>query len=171
MAGVSKLVDEGVMKESQQQFKELGNDGVSALKLRAIISVYTHGVTKVSEIFGISRGALTQWITRFKAGGLEAIKSKPGRGRKSKLSAEQKAIVKDWLCADHKFTIQAMQIKIKEHFLVELGRTAVNRLMHEVGFSYITPRPEHHKKTPALVEEFKKKSKGDIRNEASYLFL
>src|SRR5579884_3117498 len=45
----------------------------------------------IAVALGVSEGAVSQWLKRGRAGGLEALKAHPPTGMKARLTAEQKA--------------------------------------------------------------------------------
>jgi transposase len=45
----------------------------------------------IAVALGVSEGAVSQWLKRGRAGGLEALKAHPPKGVEPRLSAEQKA--------------------------------------------------------------------------------
>ncbi len=48
------------------------------------------------------------------------------------------------------------QIKISEEFGLNISKSTVHREIQRMKFSYITPRPIHHKQDKNKQEEFKK---------------
>lgn len=47
--------------------------------------------TRVAEALGVTRGAVSQWLARARAGGREALRHRPPPGKTPALSAEQRA--------------------------------------------------------------------------------
>lgn len=156
MSGVSKIVTDEVLEIAKRQLKELGKDKYIAAKLQAVISAKTHGITKVAEVFNISRPTLFSWIKHVKQNHPERLTVAPGRGWKRKLSAEQTALVKGWIQEDTQLTIDQLQRYIQDELNVSLSRSTTHRLMVSLNFSYITPRPKHYKQDPLEQDDFKK---------------
>ena len=46
---------------------------------------------EIAKALGVSKGAVSQWVKRGRAGGVEALKAHPPTGVKPKLTPEQKA--------------------------------------------------------------------------------
>src|SRR5947207_9328822 len=44
---------------------------------------------EVAEVFGVTKGAVSQWVKRAREGGREALRRHPAPGARSKLSPEQ----------------------------------------------------------------------------------
>lgn len=161
MARTSKLLTEKIVKQAQMGLENLGQNGMIALKLKAIISTKKHGLTTVADVFGTTKATLISWIKRIDES-LEQLNVQPGRGRKSLLSIEEEAIVKDWLSQDSQLTIDRVKIKIEKELKKCLGRSTIHRLMKKLSFSYITPRPRHHKQDAKILQEAKKKISKDL---------
>lgn len=158
MSGVSKLISDQLYSKIQEDLKTCKGEGDISWKLQAIKSAKEHGITQVSDIFGISRVTLNEWIAAYKAEGMEGLKLKPGRGRKPIITAQEEFIIAKWLEHDSSITGKALILKIKKELGKDIKKTAANELMHRLGFSYITPRPKHHKQKKGAQELFKKKS-------------
>lgn len=153
----SKLIDKELVRRAKEELERLGKEGVVAMRLKAIIASYSHGIKKVAEVYDINRASLHRWVKLFKEGDVADIKnaSKPSR---SKLSEKQEELVRSWIESDHNITIKKLKIMIEEKFAVDIGKSSVHRLMKKLGFSHITGRRRHYKSKQSLQEEFKKKS-------------
>ena len=158
MARKSKLLTPEVVKQAQLGLESLGHNGRIALKLKAIIAAKKHGLTTVADVFGTTKATLISWIKRLDES-IEQLNVQAGRGRKSLLSLEEEAIVKDWLSKDSQLTIDHVKLRIEEKLEKRLGRSTVHRLIKKLSFSYITLRPRHYKQDTKSLEEAKKKSR------------
>src|SRR6516162_8633068 len=54
-----------------------------------------------------------------------------------------------WRCAD-------LRRVIKERFDVDLDEVSIGRVLKELGFAHVSPRPQHPKQDPQVLEAFKK---------------
>lgn len=156
MAGISRKITDEVVKIAQNRLKKLGKDKYVAAKLQAVISAKKHGITKVAEVFNISRPTLFSWIKHVKEGHVERLNIAPGRGRKRKLTPEQVFTIKEWLKENSQLTIDQIKLRICKEFNVLISRSTTHRIMQSLNFSYITPRPKHHKQDLLEQEDFKK---------------
>lgn len=171
MARASKLFTEEIVKQAQKGLETLGQNGMIALKLKAIISAKKHGLTTVADVFGTTKATLISWIKRMDES-LEQLNIQPGRGRKSVLSLEEEMTVKDWLSLNSQLTIDQVKIKIEEEMGKYIGRSTVHRLMKKLCFSYITPRPKHHKQDAEMLQEAKKNLEKTLQeNPSKRIFL
>lgn len=61
-------------------------------RLRAL-ELYEQGwkAIRIAEALGVTRGAVSQWLTAARQGGREALRRRPRRGRQPQLTAEHRA--------------------------------------------------------------------------------
>lgn len=157
MPKVTKIIDEELVNKARDALGALGDNGIVAIRLRAIIASYKHSIKIVSEVFGINRSSLHRWVLLFKNGGIESLKNikKPPR---SKLNQEQQLIVRSWVENDNTITIKKIVIMIKDNFDSSLSKSSIHRMLINLGFSHITGRTKHYKANYSAQAEFKKKS-------------
>jgi transposase len=163
MSQVSKLLEDGIVKLAKQELEKLGKTGLVARKLQAIISAKEFGITHVSNVFCITRVTLTSWIKLLKRGSSLDLEPKPKRPKKSLLSPAQLMIMKGWIDEDSSITINQVRIRIEEEMGVKISKSGIHKIIKKLEFSYITPRPSHHKKDHDLAKEFKKKSNKRVK--------
>jgi transposase len=102
---------------------------------------------EIAQALGVSKGAVSQWMTRGRAGGVEALKAHPPTGVKPRLSAEQKAQIPAVLAKGaeaHGFrgdvwTARRVAEVIARTFGVRYHRDHVGRLLREAGWSRQQP--------------------------------
>ena len=105
----------------------------------------------VAVKYGTSKKIVYQWIHRYKDGGFEALKTKPGigRGQKSKLSQEQKDRLslilrvknpKDYGYQTALWTCAIVTQVIKDEFDIEYSVSSINTVLHKLGFTPQKPR-------------------------------
>lgn len=156
MSGVSKAVSEQLFQQAQETLKGLGDGGRVAIKLRAIIAAKEHGITLTAKVFKVSRPSLLSWIKRFANEHIQGLELKSGRGRKSKTNAKIRENIREMLLANPNMTGKQVQdFLLKKHNVI-LKKSAVNNLLSDLGFSYITPRPRHYKTEQSSQDDFKK---------------
>lgn len=158
MARVSVFLTDEVVSSAVSGIKKLGKSGLVARKLQAIISAKKYGITKAAEFYEITTKTLIQWIKDLKQESLEALEVRAGRGRKPLITETQEIEIKKWISENCNITINQLRQMILENMNVKLSNATTHRIMQKLEFSYITPRPRHHKQDPKLRDEFKKKS-------------
>ena len=164
MAQVSKLLSDEVLKKAESGFKKLGKHGVVTRKLQIIIAAKQHGITDVCRVHGISRTTLTEWIKQLSTGDLQNLENKPKKV-KSPLNQHIDTI-KKWIEKNSNITAKELVIKTQDKLGVKTSMSAIYRLMERLDFSYITPRPNHHKQQKETHEGFKKKSSSYIESSS-----
>ena len=101
----------------------------------------------IAKALGVSEGAVSQWMKRGRAGGIEALKAHPSPGVKPKLSAEQKAQLPILLAKGAEaygfrgdvWTASRVAEVIEHTFGVRYHRDHVGRLLREAGWSRQKP--------------------------------
>lgn len=161
MPGITKLVDKDTFNKAQKELKRLGNCSKISIKLKAIIAAKEYGIAEVARVFGITRATLTSWIKILKNSSAENLLVQSGRGSKPKLNNEQMSMIAEWIKNNPSITIAKLKAQIYKKFDIEFSIASTHRIMQNLSFRYITPRPKHYKQDTATHEEFKKKSKGE----------
>ena len=142
MSRVTKAISDEMVKACKAELRKQGVRGENGRRLQAIISAKQHGISKVAEIYNISRETLMRWIRKFKEGGSKCFAVKAGRGRNPKLTHKHKDEIKKYIEANGAtLTSKQLQLKIKEEFGIRVSNVTAYRLLKEMGFSYVTPRP------------------------------
>src|SRR5271157_511151 len=153
--------------DALRQLAVKAKDANQARRLLALAAV-RQGKSReeAASIGGMDRQTLRDWVHAFNERGPDGLINAKAPGPKPKLSAEQKAelarivetapdpeqdgIVR-WRCAD-------LQRLIKERWDIELGEVSIGRVLKELGFSHVSPRPFHPKQEEGVIEAFKKTS-------------
>ena|SRR5208337_5394226 len=153
--------------EALRQLAVKAKDANQARRLLALAAV-REGKSReeAARIGGMDRQTLRDWVHAFNERGPEGLINGKAPGPEPKLSSEQKEEVarivetgpdpeKDgvvrWRCAD-------LQRLIKVRFEIELSEVSIGRILKELGFSHISPRPHHPKQEEGAIETFKKTS-------------
>jgi transposase len=107
--------------------------------------------TQTAKFLKVSRGAVNKWIQLFINDGIDGLKEKPRSGRPSALSEAQLSQLKECLITNSIKPI-AGRLKgsqlidyINQEFSVLYSVDNVYRLLHQLGFSWITSRSKHPK--------------------------
>lgn len=138
-----------------------------ARRLLALAAVYD-GMDRATaaRIGGMDRQTLRDWVHRFNEHGPEGLGNRPSPGRPSKLSGEQRDVLRDlveagpdpekdgvvrWRCVD-------LQRVLGQRFGVDLSTVAIGRVLKKLEFSYISARPQHPAQDAEAIAAFKKTS-------------
>ena len=135
-----------------------------------IVKLRNEGKTciETAEILGISKSKVSFWTLRYKETG--CLEDKPRKGRPTPLNNDRlqelkEKIKEDILEQDGKAGLSSKEILM--FIKKETGRTYtlrhVERLLHKMGFSLITPRVNHIKKDEKAQEKFRREFKKNYK--------
>ena len=101
----------------------------------------------IARALGGSSGAVSQWLKRGRAGGVEALKAHPPKGMTARLTAEQKAQIPALLVRGAEaygfrgdvWTASRVAVVIQQTFGVRYHRDHVGRLRRVAGWSRQQP--------------------------------
>jgi len=160
--------------------RKLTQDAQEALRLRAIKWVVTEGKTRteVASLLGVSRVAVSGWVSRYKKSGEEAVLKKK-RGRRSqdmkKLKPYQCAtivnIIKD-RCPDQLklpfmlWTRDAVGMLIEKKFGIKLAVRSVGNYLKRWGFTPQKPLRRAYERQDAAVKVWLEETYPKIAEQA-----
>jgi putative transposase len=122
---------------------------------------------EIAELLNCHQSSVSRFLVKYKRMGI--IKNLPRSGRPTKLTKERlsqlkETILKKIKSANNKYcSVSTKQIKKLVHQEIGEDYTMrhIERIMHKLGFSLITPRPQHlrhdQEKVDKFRDEFKKK--------------
>ena len=165
--GAAVRLREDFSASELRQLAKAAEDADQARRLLSLAAV-RDGMCReaAAEIGAMDRQTLRDWVHRFNAKGPEGLINAKAPGPEPKLSAEQKQELKGiveagpdadkdgivrWRCVDLKRVI-------KERFDVDLDEVSIGRILKELGFAHVSPRPRHPEQDPQAIEAFKKTS-------------
>jgi transposase len=140
---------------------------VNQIRLRAVLAVAKNEhVPAVARALSVGERAVRNWVHAYNASGLEGL-SDQRAGRVCRLSAEDQARLRERIRSgsletDGVCSLRGQDIRriLEEEFGVAYAESGVYYLLHhQLGFSYLKPRPLHRKTDPAAQEAFKKSSR------------
>ena len=142
-------------------------DSNQSRRLLSLAAVYDGmSRTEAARIGGMDRQTLRHWVLRFNADGPDGLLDRWSPGPARRLSDEQlrklATIVEtgpdvhtDGVVRWRRVDLQAV---IKERFGVDYGERWVSQILHNLGFSHMSVRPQHPKQDARVIEAFKKTS-------------
>lgn len=115
--------------------------------------------------YGLCRTSIYRWLRASEAGGDEALGLRKPTGRPTKLTEAQMAKVRTWICGKDPrqygfdfglWTRQIVAALIEEKFGVELGVTAVGRLLARVGITPQKPLRRAYERDPKAIQAWQR---------------
>lgn len=147
-------------------------DANQARRLLALAAV-RDGMSRgeAAKIGGMDRQTLRDWVHRFNAEGLEGLANRSAPGRVCWLRPDQmrelSEIVEtgpdpetDGVVRWRRIDLQRV---IEERFGVVYAERSISRLLAELGFVHISPRPQHPAQNPKVIEAYKKTSRARLQ--------
>lgn len=116
---------------------------------------------RIAHLIGCSQAAVSKWISKHKTG--RTFETLPRSGRPTKLTKKKIENLKNKLLIEIKdanekycsINTKQLSIIIKKEIGIEYSIRHVERIMHKLGFSLITPRTRHIKHDQKKVDEFR----------------
>lgn len=130
---------------------------------------------KLEDLYNTSFKQITNWVHRFEQEGLEGLKDKEGRGRKDKLSSNQKQaiarLLKDESPTKYGFntgtwTGPLLINWIKNEFAIEYKKAQIYNIIKSLGFSYQKGRGIFPETDKEKQEDFKSALKKTSRRKS-----
>lgn len=156
---------------SSEDFKKLAQQAQNArLKLRYLaLYHFKSGAnrTQIASYLGVARGSVNTWVSKYLAHGLEGLQSKPHPGRTAFLTEKEQRQVAQFIHLNAvkpeggRLIGEDIRRYILDNFQVNYTLRNVYKLIHALGFSWISSRSKHPKQSPAVQQAFKKVSSGN----------
>jgi transposase len=156
-----------VAHHSEQQLQRLAErerQADRAKRLRTVL-LAKQGFTapEIATCTGFSRRSVQEWVARYNGQGLAGLETRSGRGRKPPLTPAQAEQLQQRLDAgplpeDGVCTLRGKDVQriLQQEFGQLRSLNAVYWLLHRLGYSSLSPRPQHPQADPAAQEDFKK---------------
>jgi transposase len=131
--------------------------------------------SSVIASYGLCRTTIYRWLRASKRGGEEALRARRHPGRKPTLSPKQKLRVRHWINGKDPrqygfdfglWTRQIVAALIEQRFGVQLGLTAVGRLLAQLDITPQKPLRRAYERDPVAIERWKKKEFPRLRARA-----
>ena len=125
--------------------------------------------------YGLCRTSIYRWLRAERKHGEQALQSTKGTGRPSKLTDKQKKQVRRWICGKDPrqygfdfglWTRQVIAALIKERMGIDLGLTAVGRLLAELNITPQKPLRRAYERDPEAIKKWKTETYPEIRTRA-----
>lgn len=123
--------------------------------------------TEAAALGGMDRQTLADWVHRYNDEGISGLCDRHRSGRRAGLSEEQAAafakIVEAGPDLQTDGVVRWRRVDLarvlKERFDVEVHERTVSKILHRLGFTKLSVRPQHPRNDEATMEAFKKTSR------------
>src|SRR3954454_13735021 len=116
----------------------------------------------IADALGCSLKAVTNWVARYNAGGIEALHDRPRGGRPPLLDPAEYPRLRQRLGdpprpEDGACALRGLDVRqiLEREFGVLMSLQAVYDRLHRLGYSDLMPRPQHEDANPEVQESFK----------------
>jgi len=154
-------------KEFESRYKKEKNARAKTRLHILLLRRQKYTQEEIAAMVHVTQGTISNVCRRYLKEGWLSVNDKPRSGKPSRLTTQQKAVLRERLA--HEYTDgknrrgwQTKDVKklIKEEFNTTLSVWQIRRLMYSFKMSWKTPRPMHKNRDPAAVDNFKKSSRG-----------
>ncbi|SUI86823.1 Transposase and inactivated derivatives [Shewanella morhuae] len=122
-----------------------------------------HSRTAIATMLKVSSTSVNKWVTTYLSQGLSGLDDKPNLGLSLAQQASLKAFVQQRSLSEQGGRLMAKDLShfIQSEFGVTFKQANIYRLLHQLGFSWITTHSRHPKQSEAVQETFKKLPNGN----------
>src|SRR6266516_7965113 len=160
--------------------RTLDHKTLTHIRTQAVRRVVEDGETpsEVMKSFGLCRTSIYPWLREYKEKGWEALAESISLGPEPKLTDQQKQRVKRWILGKEPrqygfdfglWSRRIVQALIKERMRVELGLTAVGRLLASLEITPQKPLRRAYERDPQAVEFWLQKTYPALQRRAKRL--
>jgi transposase len=134
--------------------------------------------SEVMRSLGLCRTSIYPWLRKFREAGWDALVERIAQGREPKLNDKQRQQVKRWILGKDPrqygfdfglWTRRIVQALIEDKMKVELGLTAVGRLLASLDITPQKPLRRAYERDPAAVDLWLKETYPALRKRAKRL--
>jgi len=131
--------------------------------------------SEVMKSLGLCRTSIYRWLRTYDAAGMGALVEKIARGREPKLSEKQRQQVKRWILGKDPrqfgfdfglWSRRIVRALIQEKLGIELGLTAVGRLLASLEITPQKPLRRAYERDPQAVEQWRQETYPQLRRRA-----
>jgi transposase len=160
--------------------RTLNHKALEHIRILAVKRVVEDGEapSAVMESLGLCRTSIYPWLRAYEQQGMEALVEKIAQGPEPKLSDKQRQQVQRWILGKDPrqygfdfglWTRRIVQVMIQEKLGIQLGLTAVGRLLASLEITPQKPLRRAYERDPAAVDLWVKKTYPKLKKRAKKL--
>lgn len=127
----------------------------------------------IAEALGVTKGAVSQWISKARQGGVEALYGRQGGGPKPRLTQKQLAQLPDLLArgaVSHGFrgdvwTCKRVGVVVKREFGVSYSAVHIGRILAKIGWSLQKPIERASQRDEAAIEHWRSETWQNLKKK------
>ena len=120
--------------------------------------------SEAARTAGMDRQTLRDWVIRYNEHGLSGLADRKSPGRPQALNGQQLAKLAEWVRQGPdvekdgivRWRRSDLADKIAERFGVTLAERTIGKILHRLGFSHVSARPQHPRQDAQALEAHKK---------------
>ena len=160
--------------------RTLNHKALEHIRMLAVKRVVEDGEapSQVMKSLGLCRTAIYPWLRRYEDKGMDALVEKIAQGPEPKLTEKQRQRVKRWILGKDPrqygfdfglWSRRIVQVLIQEKLGIELGLTAVGRLLASLEITPQKPLRRAYERDPAAVDRWVKETYPKLKQRAKRL--
>lgn len=139
--------------------------GRRSVRLLALVGIMEGRPTQeVADFLQYERHAITDWVARVNEEGLAGLDDKPGRGRKARLTDDQRVTLREHLQQSPRthglqtnlWTGPVLREHIRRQFGITYGLTRLYVILEELGFTLQRPTSQYLGAKPERQADFRR---------------
>src|SRR5216683_3074880 len=157
--------------------RTLDHKALEHIRMLAVRRVVEGGEapSEVMRALGLCRTAIYPWLRKFEAEGWAGLTERMAQGPEPKLSEKQRQQVRRWILGKDPrqygfdfalWTRRIVQALLQEKLGIELGLTAVGRLLASLDITPQKPLRRAYERDPQAVEQWRKETYPKLRRRA-----
>jgi transposase len=160
--------------------RSLDHKTLEHLRMLAVKRIIEGGESpgEVMESLGLCRTSVYPWLREYRKTGTEALVEKIAQGPEPKLNEKQRQQVKRWILGKDPrqygfdfglWTRRIVQTLINEKMRIDLGLTAVGRMLASLDITPQKPLRRAYERDPKAVAQWEKEIYPDLKLRAKWL--
>jgi transposase len=156
------VADHHTMEQLQGLTRALTQQRIWRRAQAVVLAKQGRTATDIADALGCSLKAVTNWVSQYNTGGIEALHERPRSGRPPLLDPAHYPRLKRRLGdpprpEDAVCTLRGTDVRqiLEREFGVSMSLQAVYDLLHRLGYSSLMPRPQHEGANPEVQAFFK----------------
>jgi transposase len=128
---------------------------------------------RIAEALGVTQGAVSQWLKKAAAGGVETLRNRKRPGAPSRLTPSQKSEIPELLSKGAEsygfrgeiWTCERVAVVIRRYYGVSYHPSHVSRILRSLGWSLQKPKRRANQRNEDEIQEWLEEKWPEIRKK------